>query len=50
MKKFSPSNKLPTLGSTVGMLRYYSNQRLSRKGVGSDQASREVAKILLAIW
>ena len=47
---FRPCNKLPTLASTVGLLRYYSSQRQTRKGVGSDQASREVAKILTAKW
>ena len=47
---FGPSNKLPTLASTVMLLRHYSSQRKTRKGVGSDQASREVAKIIMAKW
>lgn len=33
---FCPSNKLPTLASTVELLRHYSNQRQTRKGVRSD--------------
>lgn len=47
---FRPSSKLPTLGSTVGMLRFFNAQRQTKKGVRSDQASREVAKILTAKW
>jgi hypothetical protein len=47
---FHPTNKLPTLACTVGMLRYYNNQRKTRKGLDSDRASLEVAKILVAKW
>lgn len=36
------------MASTVGVLRHYSSQRQTRKGVGSDQASREMVKILTA--
>ena len=47
---FGPSIKLSTLASTVGMLSHHSSQRKTWKGVGSDQTSREVAKILMSKW
>ena len=50
---FYPTNKLPTLASTVGMLRHYSTLRKGRrggKGPETNRASREVAKILVAKW
>ena len=49
---FFPTNKLPTLASTVGMLRNYNMLRkgTSGKALESNRASREVAKILVAKW
>ena len=43
-------NKLPTLASTVGLLRFLRSQGQAGKDVMSDQTLREVAKILTAKW
>ena len=52
MKMFQPRNKLPTMASVVGMLRYYTSLQKGMKGskASGKVSFREVAKILTAKW
>ena len=53
LRMFQPRNKLPTLASVVGMMRYFSSLKKGMKGSkmsGPNVVFREVAKILTAKW